>query len=56
MKKSFMTFYLNRCQKGSFSSSGIAPNGGQGERNCCLIDGVMAWEATLEGTNLNINA
>ena len=49
-------FTLNHCQKGSLSSGGIAPYNGQGERNCCLIDLVIAWEETLEGTNLSINA
>ena len=49
-------FTLNRCHKGSFSSLGIAPHDGQGDKKCCLIDRMMAWESTLEGTNLNTNA
>jgi len=37
-----MTFYLKSLPKGSFSSRGMAPHDGEGERNCCLIDLVMA--------------
>jgi len=37
------------------SSGGIAPHDGQVVINCCLIDRVMAWEATLEGRNLHIH-
>jgi len=43
---------LKRCQKMSLSFSSIATHDGQGLRNCCLIVFVIAFEVTLDGTNL----
>jgi len=42
-------FTLKRCQNTSLSAGGIAPHVDQAVKYCCLIDLVMAWEATLEG-------
>jgi len=41
-------FTLKRCQNTSLFAGGIAPHVGQAVKYCCLIDLVMAWEATLE--------